>query len=206
LSPRPSIDHIRRPQILAAAAEVIAERGVAATRIADVAERSGVSPPAVLYWFDSKEQLLAEALTADDDRFYEELGVRLDEAATPAERMVALIETAAADNDFALWMELWTWALRDPELRAAREGFDSRWRAAIEAVIAEGVATGEFGAMVDPSQTALAIAALIDGLTVQAALGDPEVSVARLTETVLASAERLLEAELPTKAGGRASP
>jgi AcrR family transcriptional regulator len=206
LSPRPSIDHIRRPQILAAAAEVIAERGVAATRIADVAERSGVSPPAVLYWFDSKEQLLAEALTADDDRFYEELSGRLAEAETPAERMVVLIETAAADNDFALWMELWTWALRDADLRAARERFDSRWRATIEAVVADGVATGEFGATVDPSQTALAIAALIDGLTVQAALGDPDVSVARLTETVLASAERLLEAELPTKAGGRASP
>jgi AcrR family transcriptional regulator len=206
LSPRPSIDHIRRPQILAAAAEVIAERGVAATRIADVAERSGVSPPAVLYWFDSKEQLLAEALTADDDRFYEELSGRLAEAETPAERMVVLIETAAADNDFALWMELWTWALRDADLRAARERFDSRWRATIEAVVADGVATGEFGATVDPSQTALAIAALIDGLTVQAALGDPEVSVARLTETVLASAERLLEAELPAKAGGRASP
>lgn len=206
MSPRPSIDHIRRPQILAAAAEVIAERGVAATRIADVAERSGVSPPAVLYWFDSKEKLLAEALTADDDRFYEELGERLDEAATPAERMVALIETAAGDGDFALWMELWTWALRDVELRTARERFDSRWRAAIEAVIADGVATGEFGAAVDPAQMALAIAALIDGLTVQAALGDPEVSVARLTETVLVSAERLLEAELPAKAGGRASP
>ncbi|HEY2053887.1 MAG TPA: TetR/AcrR family transcriptional regulator [Solirubrobacterales bacterium] len=206
MSPRPSIDHIRRPQILAAAAEVIAERGVAATRIADVAERSGVSPPAVLYWFDSKEKLLAEALTADDDRFYEELGERLDEAATPAERMVALIETAAGDGDFALWMELWTWALRDAELRAARERFDSRWRAAIEAVVTEGVAAGEFGAAVDPAQAALAIAALIDGLTVQAALGDPEVSVPRLTETVLASAEKLLEAELPTRAGGRASP
>ena len=210
MSPRPSIDHIRRPQILAAAAEVIAERGVAATRIADVAERSGVSPPAVLYWFDSKEQLLAEALTADDDRFYQELGERLDEAATPAERMVALIETAAGDGDFALWMELWTWALRDADLRAARERFDSRWRATIEAVVADGVAAGEFGtragSTVDPSQAALAIAALIDGLTVQAALGDPEVSVPRLTETVLASAERLLEAELPTKAGGRASP
>jgi AcrR family transcriptional regulator len=210
LSPRPSIDHIRRPQILAAAAEVIAERGVAATRIADVAERSGVSPPAVLYWFDSKEKLLAEALTADDDRFYEELGERMDKADTPAERMVALIETAAGDGDFALWMELWTWALRDPELRAARERFDSRWRAAIEAVVTDGVAAGEFGtragSTVDPAQAALAIAALIDGLTVQAALGDPEVSVARLTETVLASAEKLLEAELPAKAGGRASP
>jgi AcrR family transcriptional regulator len=48
LSPRPQIDHIRKPQILAAAAEVIAERGLASTRIADVAERAGTSAPAVL--------------------------------------------------------------------------------------------------------------------------------------------------------------
>jgi AcrR family transcriptional regulator len=206
VSPRPSIDHIRRPQILAAAAEVIAERGVAGTRIADVAERCGVSPPALLYWFDSKEQLLAEALTADDDRFYEELEERLDGAGTPGERMVALIETATEGaDDFALWMELWTWALRDADLRAARERFDSRWRAAIEAIVADGVAAGEFGAA-DPSRAALAIAALIDGLSAQAALGDPEVSNPRLTETVLASADKLLDAELPARAGGRSSP
>jgi AcrR family transcriptional regulator len=186
---------------------VIAERGVAATRIADVAERSGVSPPAVLYWFDSKEQLLAEALTADDDRFYEELSERLDAEASPRERMVALIEASAESaDDFSLWMELWTWALRDADLRAARERFDSRWRAAIETVVADGIAAGEFGADVDPAQAALAIAALIDGLTVQTALGDPEVSAGRLAETVLGSAEKLLAAELPARAGGRASP
>lgn len=206
MSPRPSIDHIRRPQILAAAAEVIVERGVAGTRIADVAERCGVSAPAVLYWFDSKEQLLAEALTADDDRFYDELAARLDAEATPGERMVALIETATASAaDFSLWMELWTWALRDAGLRAARERFDARWRAAIEAIVVDGVAAGEFGDA-DPAQAALTIAALIDGLSAQAALGDPEVSNPRLTETVLASAERLLGAELPARAGGRASP
>ncbi|HEX4306055.1 MAG TPA: TetR family transcriptional regulator C-terminal domain-containing protein [Solirubrobacterales bacterium] len=207
MTPRPSIDHIRRPQILAAAAEVIAERGVAGTRIADVAERCGVSPPAVLYWFDSKEQLLAEALTADDDRFYEELEERLDGATTPGERMVALIESATESaDDFSLWMELWTWALRDADLRAARERFDARWRAAIETVVVEGVAAGQFGDAIDPPQAALTIAALIDGLSAQAALGDPEVSIPHVTETVLAGAERLLEAELPARAGGRSSP
>ena len=207
MAPRPSIDHIRRPQILAAAAEVIAERGVAGTRIADVAERCGVSPPAVLYWFDSREQLLAEALTADDDRFYEELEERIDGAATPGERMVALIETATESaDDFALWMELWTWALRDAGLRAARERFDARWRAAIEAIVADGVAAGQFGGAIDPPQAALAIAALIDGLSAQAALGDPEMSIPRMTEVVLESAEKLLEAELPARAGGPASP
>jgi AcrR family transcriptional regulator len=206
VTPRPSIDHIRRPQILAAAAEVIAERGVAGTRIADVAERCGVSPPTLLYWFDSKEQLLAEALTADDDRFYEELEQRLALAETAGERMVALIDTATESaDDFALWMELWTWALRDADLRAARERFDARWRAAIETIVVDGVAAGEFE-NADPPRAALAIAALIDGLSAQAALRDPEVSNARVRETVLAGAESLLATELPSRAGGRASP
>jgi hypothetical protein len=120
--------------------------------------------------------------------------------------MVALIETAAGDGDFALWMELWTWALRDADLRAARERFDARWRAAIEAIVADGLAAGEFGGAVDPPQAALVIAALIDGLSAQAALGDPEVSNTRVRETVLAGAERLLGAELPAGTGGRASP
>ena len=46
---------------------MIAERGVAATRIADVAERAGTSPPAVLYWFETQDELLAEALTLDEE-------------------------------------------------------------------------------------------------------------------------------------------
>jgi len=109
---------------------VIAERGVAATRIADIAERCEVSPPAVLYWFDSKEQLLAEALVADDDQFYEELRERLAGAGNARERLAALFGAATdGAHDFALWMELWNQALRDEEMRQTRERFDARWRA-----------------------------------------------------------------------------
>ncbi len=207
MSPRPTIDHIRRPQILAAAAEVIAERGVAATRIADIADRSGVSPPAVLYWFDSKQQLLAEALVADDDQFYEELRERLAGAGDARERLAALFEAAAdGAHDFALWMELWNQALRDEEMRKTRERFDARWRAEIEAIVRDGQEAGEFGAA-DPAMVALSLSALIDGLTVQVALGDPELSDRKLLQAVTVSAERLLECELPAgKAGGRSSP
>ena len=186
---------------------MIAERGVAATRIADVAERSGVSPPAVLYWFDSKEKLLAEALVADDEGFYERLAARLAPATRGRERLALLIDVAADEShDFALWMELWTWSLRDEELRRVRERFDARWRGEIEAIVRAGQEEGDFGE-IDPAEAALAIAALIDGLTVQVALGDPEVSKQRLPEAVLASAGRLLECELDSgKVGGGASP
>jgi hypothetical protein len=146
-------------------------------------------------------------LIADDERFYEELSERLGDATCARERLIALIE-AATDGaaDFALWMELWTWALRDAELRRARERFDSRWRGEIEAIVREGRKAGEFGE-VDPALAALAIGALIDGLTVQVALNDPEISERRLRETAIAGAERMLECQLNGgRAGDRASP
>ncbi len=86
MSPRPSTGHVRRPAILKAAAEVIAERGVIGTRIADVAERAGTSPPGVLYWFATKDELLTEALAFSDDHFYASLNDQLalrDPGVTP---------------------------------------------------------------------------------------------------------------------------
>jgi AcrR family transcriptional regulator len=175
---------------------VIAERGVAGTRLADVAERIGVSPPAVLYWFDSKEQLLAEALVADEDRFYQALGARLAELPDPAERLALLISSAAVSaGEFALWLELWAWSLRDQGLSEARERLDHRWHCEIENVIRDGQDAGVFAA-VDPAEAALAVAAMLDGLTVQVRLGEttpPE----RMVEVAALVAERLLDCELP---------
>src|SRR5262245_41400513 len=53
----------RHQEILDAAARVITDRGLAETRISDIAEEAGVSPGLILYYFDSKDRLLAEALT-----------------------------------------------------------------------------------------------------------------------------------------------
>jgi AcrR family transcriptional regulator len=175
---------------------VIAERGVAGTRLADVAERIGVSPPAVLYWFDSKEQLLAEALVADEDRFYNAVGVRLEQLSDPADRLALLISsTAASAGEFALWLELWAWSLRDEGLSEARERLDHRWRSEIEKVIRDGQVAGVFGG-VDAAEAALALASLLDGLTVQVRLGESLTSHSMVEVAVLV-AERLLDCELP---------
>lgn len=175
---------------------MIAERGVAGTRLADVAERIGVSPPAVLYWFDSKEQLLAEALVADEDRFYNALGVRLAELPDPADRLALLISAAAGSaGEFALWLELWAWSLRDGGLSEARERLDHRWRCEIEKVIRDGQVAGVFGE-VGAGEAALAIASLLDGLTVQVRLGE-SLSSQSMVEVAALVAERLLDCELP---------
>ena len=106
MSPRPAIDHIRKPQILQAAAEVITERGLIATRIADVAERAGTSPSAVLYWFGSREEMLTAALVADEQRFAADLGARLAQVEGAQARLRLLIERTAAEPDITLWVEL----------------------------------------------------------------------------------------------------
>src|SRR3989304_6685445 len=60
----------RHQEILDAAARVITERGLAETRISDIAEQAGVSPGLILYYFDSKDRLLSEALTFANDQFF----------------------------------------------------------------------------------------------------------------------------------------
>lgn len=195
MSPRPPIDHVRRPQLLEAAAGVIAERGIAATRIADVAERAGTSPPAVLYWFQSKDELLAEALTVQEERFYGELTERMDSLDSPRDKLRLMLETSADEYDWTLWMELWTRALRDSGSNDARSRLDERWRSQFAGVIRDGQRVGEFGEA-DPDDVALVLASLIDGLAVQVTLGDPAVTKERMLARALEMADSLLDCEL----------
>ena len=200
MSPRPRLDHVRRPVILAAAAELIRERGVEHARVADVAERAGTSAPAVLYWFASKAELLTEALTVAEETFYEHLASELAQLDRADDRLVRLIELATGDGDYdaALWIELWAKALRDDQVGAIREQLDRRWREAIAAIVREGQQSGEFGPG-DPDDLALVLASLLDGLAVQIALGDRDGTPQRARRLSLRLAGRELGTDLSSR-------
>ncbi len=196
MSPRPTTGHVRRPAILKAAAEVIAERGVINTRIVDVAERAGTSAPGVLYWFATKDELLSEALAFADERFYAELNGQLEELDGARARLARLVELwpAEGDEETVLWMELWVRALRDPAVNATRAELDARWRAAIADVVRDGQAAGEFGEG-DPEAFALTLGALMDGFAIQLALRDPAVTPELVREHCMALVEERLGLE-----------
>ena len=196
MSPRPAIDHIRKPQILRAAAEVITERGLGATRIADVAERAGTSAPAVLYWFESREHLLTEALIADESAFADELNAELDSLGTARERLLAVLERTVSDGDLSLWIELWARSLHDPDSSAERRRLDLAWRGRIATIVREGQEGGEFEPALDPDAFAVEFAALIDGLGVQVTLGDPDVSAERMLDLLVQVADLQLATSL----------
>ncbi len=196
MSPRPKLDHLRKPQIVSAAAEVMYERGLLDTRIGDIAERAGTSAPTILYYFESKDRLLEEAVAFADAEFYGRLAEGQERIASPADRLVHLIEETSLGpgglNDYTLWMEIWVRARREAKVRNSYFGLDRRQRRLIAEIVIAGQAAGEFRASVDPDDFALLLSGLLDGLGVQVTLGQPDVSPARLVECCLGLASREL--------------
>ncbi len=199
MSPRPQVDHIRKPQILDAAASVICDRGLHSTRIADVAERAGTSPSAVLYWFASKEELLAQAMLADEERFREHIDRRLAPLGNPAAKLLAVIDACVEDTNWTMWIELWSGAIADRSLRTERETLESRWRRVLEEIVREGVEATIFSTA-DITEAAVGLSAVIDGLAVQVTLGDPTVTRELMRRTCVVVAERLLSVDLEAAA------
>ena len=179
---------LRRERIVATAAEVLRERGLEDTRIADVAERAGMSPGHVMYYFDTKDQLLLEAVRAAEDRFYAEVATELGSIGSARRRLVRLIDlwspagdAARAPAAWVLWPDLWARSLRDPQLAAYRESADRRWVALVAGIVREGRRAGEFAAA-DATRFAQQLAALMDGLALRVMAADSVVTAAVMRE------------------------
>jgi len=174
---------VRRDRILRSIVTVVRERGFAGTRVADIAVEAGTSPGLILYHFKSLDGALHAALTLLEDEFYEDLERDLREQLGPVERLRHMAELAAgmgpAVGDWRLWLELWVRALHDPGAAAVRESLDRRWRSVLREVITEGAAVGDFQP-VDPQGAVIRLASLMDGLAIQLALDDEEMTPERL--------------------------
>jgi AcrR family transcriptional regulator len=210
MSPRPKVDHLRKPQIVKAAAEVLYDRGLFDTRIGDIAERAGTSSPTILYYFESKDRLLEEAVDLADREFYDRLSEGQGRIERASDKLVHLIEETSLGpgglNDYTLWMEIWVRARRDPSVRRSYFRLDRRQRALIADIVRDGQKDGEFSVDVDPDDFALTLSGLLDGLGVQVTLRQPDVTPARMVDRCLTLAAGELGCELRRASGadGRA--
>lgn len=203
----------RRIQMLRAAAELICERGFGETRIADVAKRAGVSSALVIYYFGTRDRLLVDALRYSEESFYEAAEKMLAEVPSLRERLSLLIRwTCVPEGDGAdeipgawgLWFDLWAQAFRHDEVKAGRIELDARWRRMI--VDALKVAdSAELDTKVDPKTFALEFAALLDGLSIQVALDDPEIDSEVAYSIAMRFAERELDLPREKASAGKAS-
>lgn len=192
----------RHQEILEAASAVITERGMAETRIQDIAERCGVSPGLILYYFESKDRLLVEALTYTNDQFYLRVSREMRRMTSARERLARLVELSVPGllpeysllDEWALWLEIWVRALRDPQLAKEREALDRRWVQSIADVIRYGRQTGDFPSDgQDADDLALQLGAIIDGLAIQVMLNDTRMTPDKMKEIASDVAKRLID-------------
>jgi AcrR family transcriptional regulator len=208
-APATENNEARRTQMLRAAAELICERGFSETRIADVAKRAGVSSALVIYYFGTRDRLLVDALRHSEESFYSAAEQMLADVTSLRERLSLLIRwTCVPEGDeeipgaWGLWFDLWAQAFRHDEVRAGRIELDARWRRMIIDAL-ESAEPGELRSGVDAKLFALEFAALLDGLSIQVALDDPEVDSEMAYDIAMRFAERELDLPPAKKTAAR---
>jgi AcrR family transcriptional regulator len=185
----------REALIVAAAIEVIAERGLPYTRISDVAARAGMTPGHVSYYFPSKNDLLMRAIEESEAGLVDELLVTLSRVRGPWRRLDRLIELSVAtgpgDPGWVLWFQVWLEGALDDAVARGHDALGARWRAVLGDVIDYGVQHGAFRPVV-VDEVADVVSATIDGLSIQLTLGADGMSRARLLTLVRSTTRALL--------------
>ena len=173
----------REQLVLSAAAELIAERGLADIRVTDVAERANMTPGHVTYYFPSKTEMLMRAIRQSEEDFTDQLEEEIGRIEDPWQRLTRLIEMSAADGPrdpgWVLWFEVWSNAALDPDVAKVHEELDARSRAILADVIRYGCERGAFTTD-DPDTAASLLAAVIDGVSIQLTLGAQHMDRAHL--------------------------
>ncbi len=161
----------RRSQIISAARQVFSRKGYDAATVEEIAETAGVSKGLIYNYFRSKEDILLATAEALMDRFQEHMERMSTTTATASDKILAAqhmhTEAMIKEWDFVqIMLEFWSESVRRPEIARPYAQMFRQARAYLEAIIENGIASGEFRP-VPPKEVASLIIAMADGLTVQ---------------------------------------
>ncbi|MEW2416898.1 TetR/AcrR family transcriptional regulator [Streptomyces sp. NPDC046866] len=166
-----------REEVLAAAMATIAERGLDGLTMAGLGRQVGMSSGHLLYYFGSKDELLLQTLEWSEAALGAERRSLLGRRGTARERLQAYVDLyvpdEARDPHWTLWLEVWNRSQNaGPAERDRQAAIEGAWHRDLVALLAEGVSRGEFRP-VDPDRYAARLRALLDGFSIQVAVGLP---------------------------------
>jgi AcrR family transcriptional regulator len=190
----------RRAQLARAAREVLLERGAVGLRVKDVAERVGLAPSSVLYYYPNLDDLLLAVTREAMGRYAERRAeaVRgVDDPAAQLRLAISLgVPTGPDDEESRLLYELDALTGASQLFATLSANFFDRQVMLYEAVLERGRDTGAFTLDADPTTIARGLVALEDGLGLQVVLGHPGVDAAAAEEILLAWAGAATAADL----------
>jgi len=167
VSPKPDVSEQRIAQILEAATAVFAEKGFDRATMEDIADAVGINKATIYLYFDSKDALIraiAETLFARElaglRAAHELPGGAIQRLAAYYEALIA--EDAEVLPLMPLLYEFYALGLRREDVRAVIADFIRQSAGLLEAIIQEGIDSGELEPT-DARQAARALDALLSG-------------------------------------------
>jgi AcrR family transcriptional regulator len=164
---RPRNQARRREQLVSAASELVARRGLSGVRLRDVADAAGVTSGAVLYYYENLAELFTAAYVHAIERFCEHRERATATIADPWLRLLTAVRLGIPagpdDEEVRLLYELEPVAFREPACAALMSAYIERQVAMYAAIVEVGAATGAFTLAHDPRTLARNIVSMEDG-------------------------------------------
>lgn len=167
MSPRPDVSEERKDQILDAASEVFAEKGVHEARMDDIVKESGLSKGTLYWYFKSKDEIIISIFERLFSRELADLDNLVSDDSPAADRLLRYAERITKDVfrllPFApIAYEFLSLAFRRKYFREAFKIYLNNHMEILVPIIQQGVDSGEFRG-VDAREAAIAIGAIFEG-------------------------------------------
>lgn len=167
MSPRPDVSAERKDQILDAASEVFAEKGVHETRMDDIVKKSGLSKGTLYWYFKNKDEIVLNIFERIFSREFAELENLVDADGTATERLLHFADRTSEDIKRMLRLmplayEFMGWAFRKKFVQDAFKLYINKFMDILVPVIQQGIDSGEFRA-IDPQSAAITLGAIFEG-------------------------------------------
>lgn len=177
-----------REALLAAGAEVFAERGFAGASLDEIAARAGYTRGAIYANFADKDDLFVTLVQRHKDAFIDafDQAISLD---TPERRLHAVQELLTAGvrgmaaDWIVLWTELWLHAVRHPQVAERLAEHERRYRAAVARLLTSVAADLGLKLPAAADELAADVIALDVGRSLQGRLS-PEISRHALPQAI----------------------
>ena len=167
MSPRPDVSEERKDQILDAASEVFAEKGVHESRMDDIAVKSGLSKGALYWYFKSKDDILIAIFDRMFKKEYVYLENLISEKDSAIEQFRDFTERVIFDIKRMLHLmpiayEFISLAFRRKFVKDAFKHYINKYINIMEKIIELGITQGEFRA-VEPRDIAITTGSIFEG-------------------------------------------
>jgi AcrR family transcriptional regulator len=197
---RPRNQAERRRQLANAGRHVLLERGAVGLRVKDIAERAGITPSSVLYYYPRIDELMMEVSREAMERYAERRSRRVRALEDPVRQLRLAIHlgvpTGPDDDDSRLLYELDAFIGSSPAFRVLSSSFFDRQVLLYQHVLESGAAQGAFRLGTDADSLARGLVAMEDGLGLQVVVGHPGLDSAEAERILLRHASVVTGAQL----------